>query len=100
MISNGAMRRLGPIFVGLYLIVQICGVAPLMSCHSAHAGAASSLLAECSDGTLPHQNRHHAGDADDAVHHHALQEPALALSALIEADPVLLERPPKPFLSV
>jgi hypothetical protein len=70
-------------------------------------------------GALP-QDHHHAGDADDTAHHHALLDlngvlvqstvvvnsvvhlaiEANAPRSLAEADVVLLERPPKPFLSV
>jgi hypothetical protein len=122
MTSMAAQRRLGPLLVGLYLIAQICGVAPLISCHSAHAAAGPLVLSECQGdiGAFPHDH-HHAGDADDAAHHHALQdlngvfgwlpdgsEIALvhiaimppAPRALATAEPVLLERPPKAFLSI
>jgi hypothetical protein len=78
------------------------------------------MLSECKQiGGIP-QDHHHAGDADDPAHHHALLDlngvlvqPFIALEsilhialevsaprALAEADAVLLERPPKPFLSV
>jgi hypothetical protein len=114
------VRRLGPLIVGLYVVAQICGVIPLMSCDSAHAAPGTHMLAECKlTGVLP-QDHHHAGDADDAAHHHALQDlngvlvqssvvvnsivhiaiEVSAPRALAEADVVLLERPPKPFLSV
>jgi hypothetical protein len=120
MISTTIMRRIGPLLVGLYVVAQICGVIPLMSLDSAHAAPGTHLLSECKQtGSLP-QNHHHAGDADDAVHHHALQDlngvlvqssvvansivhiaiEVSAPRALVEADVVLLERPPKPFLSI
>ena len=122
MTSMAAQRRLGSWLVGLFLIAQICGVAPLIKCHSAHAAAGRLVLSECKGdiGAFPH-DRHHAGDADDAAHHHALQDlngvfgwlpdrseiavVRLAMTApppraLVAADPVLLERPPKAFLSI
>jgi hypothetical protein len=120
MISSATVRRLGPLLVGLYVLAQICGVIPLMSCDSAHAAPGTHMLSECKQtGTLP-QNHHHAGDADDAAHHHFLQDlnsvlvqssvvvnsivhiaiEASAPRALVEADVVLLERPPKPLPSV
>jgi hypothetical protein len=113
MIRQAALRRLGPLFVGLYFIAQICGVIPLESCYSAHAGVGPLVLSECKVGKVA---PHHGGDADDAAAHHALQdlsgvlallpdrtEIALAHAATIvrrtqslaETDPVLLERPPK-----
>jgi hypothetical protein len=122
MILTAAMRRLGPWLIGLFLIAQIFGVVPLMSCHSAHAAGGNFLLSACEDGPDTHSpGHHHPGDSDDAAHHHALQdlngvlawvpdrnEIALvhiavtprAARALTEADPVLLERPPRPFLSI
>ena len=122
MISTAATRRLGPWLVGLFLAAQIFGVVLLMSCHSAHAAGGSLLLSACEDGIDTHSHgHHHPGDSDDAAHHHALQdlngllawtpdrnEIALvliavaprAVRALAEADAVLLERPPKPFLSI
>jgi hypothetical protein len=118
MIRQAALRRLGPLFVGLYFVAQICGVIPLESCYSAHAGIGPSVLFECKVGKVA---LHHSGDADDAAAHHALQDliGVLALlpdrseiafvhaaiivrhtQSLAEADPVLLERPPKRFLSI
>ena len=122
MIPMAAVRRLGPWLAGLYVVAQICGVVPLLSCHSAHAGAGPLVLSECRGGAsaVP-QGHHHTGDADDAAHHHALQDlngvlgcsvdrcevvwvhivtPAPTQRALVDADPVVLERPPKSFLSI
>jgi hypothetical protein len=114
------VRRWGPVLVGLYVVAQICGVIPLMSCDSAHAAPGTHILSECKQtGALP-QDHHHAGDADDAAHHHVLLDlngvlvessvvvnsivhiaiEVSAPRALTEVDVVLLERPPKPFLSV
>lgn len=122
MISTGAMRRLGPWLAGLFLAAQIFGVIPLISGYSAHAAGGALLHSVCDDGIDSHCPGHHyPGDSDDAAHHHALQdvngvlvwafdrnEVALvhiavtppAPRALAEADPILLERPPKPFLSI
>jgi hypothetical protein len=117
MISTAIARRLGPVFVGLYLVAQICGVIPLMICDSAHAAPGTQMLSNQTRGL---QDHHHAGDADDADHHHVLQDlngvllqsyvsvgtivriaiEMIAPRALADADAVLLERPPKPFLSV
>jgi hypothetical protein len=121
MISTAIMRRIGPLLVGLYVVAQICGVAPLMSCDSAHVAAATHMLYECKrTGALPQEDHHHAGDADDTAQHHVLLDlngvliqsfvvvnsvahfemEASTPRSLAEADVVLLERPPKPFLSV
>jgi hypothetical protein len=117
MISTAIVRRLSPLLVGLYVVAH---VIPLMSCDGAHAVPRTHRLSECKQtGALP-QDHHHAGDADDAAHHHALQDlngvlvqssvvvdsivhiaiEVSAPRALAEADVVLLERPPKPFPSV
>jgi hypothetical protein len=122
MIPMTAMRHLGPWLVGLFLAGQIFGVVPLVKCHSAHAAGAPPLFCACDGSTdTVRVGHHHAGDADDAAHHHALQDltgvlprppdrrevavvhmtVALSLpSALAEAERVLLERPPKPLLSI
>jgi hypothetical protein len=122
MLSMTAMHRLSPWLVGLFLIAQIFGVVPLVSCHSAHAAGAASILCEDEGGAgaLP-QGHHHLGDADDAAHHHALQDltgviagsperrdlsalhamiTARAARALTPAGQLRLERPPNSVLSV
>jgi hypothetical protein len=124
MIPTAAVRRVGPWLAGLYIAAQIFGVVPLIGCHSAHAAGGAVVLSECEGGTGTHSRdhrHHHPGDADDAAHHHALQdlngvlgsaphrsEIALvnitvtspAPHALVGADPALLDRPPKAFLSI
>ena len=121
MISIAIIRRIGPLLVGLYIVAQICGVVPLMSCDSAHVAPATHMLSECKrTGALPQDHHHHAGDADGTAQHHVLLDlngvliqsfvvvnsiahfaiEASAPRSLAEADVVLLERPPKPFLSV
>lgn len=113
------MRRLGPWLVGLYVLAMVAGVMPLMRACNAHAVA--PLAVSESSAPLPPQGHHHAGDADDLAHHHALQDLtgvldwrpvgagladahaamiAFPARALAEADPVLLERPPRTFLSI
>jgi hypothetical protein len=119
MISTATLRRLGPWLVGLYVLAMVAGVMPLIRACNAHAVA--SLAVSEPSGLIVPQGHHHAGDADDLAHHHALQDltgvldwrPAGAAllavhavmiafpaRALAEADPVLLERPPKTFLSI
>jgi len=116
------MRHIGPWLVGLFLVAQIFGVVPLISCHSAHAVGAASVLCEdeAGAGALP-QSHHHLGDADDGAHHHTLQDLtgviagspergdlsalhcAITLRAtrsLAPADQLRLERPPNSVLSV
>jgi hypothetical protein len=121
MISTVTIRRLGPWLVGLYVLALIGGVTPLLDEHSAHAGAPLTLSEfKSGAGAIP-QDHHHAGDADDVAAHHVLQDltglaawlpdgdhtviehvaaPSAAPRALTEADTVLLERPPKPILSI
>jgi hypothetical protein len=83
---------------------------------------AQLVLSERAAGTesIP-QGHHHHGDADGSIQHHELQDlngsltclvnsceiafvdvtdSAYAPSALAEANPILLERPPKALLSV
>jgi hypothetical protein len=113
---------LGPWFVGLFLLAQIFGVVPLMSSHTTHVAEAQLVLSKdnASTESIP-QRHHHHGDADGSIQHHELQDlngslaclvssceiacvyvaiTAYAPDALAEADPILLERPPKPFLSI
>jgi hypothetical protein len=120
MISTVTMRRLGLWLIALYVFALVGGVTPLIHIVSAHAGAPLTLSANGGDGAIPAQGHHHAGDVDDVVHHHALQDltgviallprDGIALvhvsigprvsRALAEADTVRLERPPKPILSI
>jgi hypothetical protein len=121
MISTAIVRRLGPLLVGLYVVAQICGVTPIISRQSAHDAAWPSFLSEGKSTHQPSQDHHHAGDADDAANHHVLQDLngvlahlpdrgenavvhlaiwATTPDTLTKADPVRLERRPKPFLSV
>jgi hypothetical protein len=121
MIPMAAKRRLSPWLVGLFFVAQIVAVVPLVSSHTAHV--AETELVCCKDGStgsVP-QGHHHHGDADGFIQHHELQDlngsltclvnscenafvhvgsTAYAPSALAEADPILLERPPKALLSV
>jgi hypothetical protein len=122
MIAMAAMRRLCPWVVGLFLIAQVFGVVPLVSGHTAHVAEAELVLSKdsTSTGSIPHQGHHHVGDADGFIQHHELQDlncaftsvvcceiafvhvaiTAPAPSVLAEADRILLERPPKPLLSI
>jgi hypothetical protein len=122
MIRQAALRRSAPWLVGLFLIAQICGVAPLLGEHTAHVTESQLALSEVAvTGDASHGHHHHDGDADGAIQHHELQDlngaPAWGIAdrelafthdtiaayvsdALAESNPVLLERPPKPFLSV
>jgi hypothetical protein len=122
MIQQAALRRLTPWLIGLFFIAQIGGVARLLGEHAAHETESQLILSKLAvTGNTSHGHHHHYGDADGAIQHHELQDlngaPAyliagcdLALThdtitayvsdALSESNPVLLERPPKPFLSV
>jgi hypothetical protein len=122
MIRQAALRRSAPWLIGLFLIAQICGVAPLLGEHTAHETESQLTLSEGAViGDASHGHHHHYGDADGAIQQHELQDlngaPAVVIAycelafthdtitayvsdALTESIPVLLERPPKPFLSV
>ena len=126
MIRHTAWRRLSTWLIGLFFLAQIGGVVQLLGEHTAHvsesqltesqlAVAHASLIANAS------HSHHHEGDADGAIQHHALQDlngaplrltqaceltvtSAMATPAVPDVlagrNPVLPERPPKPFLSV
>jgi hypothetical protein len=122
MIRQAALHRLGPWLIGLFIIAQTCGVIQLLSDHVAHLTESQLSL---SDGTVmgntSHGHHHYRGDADGAVQHHELQDLSGALAcpiggcelaltyvtikayvseAIVENDPILIERPPKSFLSL
>jgi hypothetical protein len=122
MIPMAAMRRLGPSLLGLFLVAQAFGVVPLMTGHTAHLAETHSVFSKdnASNGNIP-QGHHHRGDADGFIQHHELQDLNGALTCLVsccgvafvhraitaytpnalaEADTILLERPPKPLLSI
>ena len=121
MIRQAALRRLGPWLIGLFIIAQISGVVRLLGEHTAHVAECELILSNATATVnIPH-GHHHYGDADGAIQHHELQDlngaptsliagcelafthftiTAYVSDALTEGTPVLLERPPKPFLSV
>jgi hypothetical protein len=113
-------RRLGPWLIGLYALAIVGGFLPLVTSYSAHCGS-SWTITQANLGTDSQERQHHFGDADDAVHHHVLQDltgtaawlpeytdvpvvhiaiPPTAPPPLTDADAVRLERPPKHHLSV
>jgi hypothetical protein len=119
MISTATLRRVGPWLVGLYFLAMVAGVTPLIRACNAHTLA--PVAVSQSRAPAHQQDRHHAGDADDVAHHHALRDltgvlnwrpargeravvhsvvVALRTRTLAEADPVPLERPPKAFPSI
>jgi hypothetical protein len=122
MIRQIALHRLSPWLIGLFFIAQICGVVQLLSEHTAHAAESQLIVSEAAVvGNTSHGHHHRYGDADRAIQHHELQDlngapahliagfelafthdtiTAYVSDALAESNPVLLERPPKPFLSV
>jgi hypothetical protein len=115
-------RRLGIWLAGLFVLAQIFGVVSLVASHAAHV--AETELAFVSEGpsTDNRQHSHHyRGDADGVVQHHELHDlsgaflgspsqtdltfaPVRIVFAVTQAlpgsDPLRLERPPKPFLSI
>jgi hypothetical protein len=113
-----AKRRVGPWFLGLFLVAQIVGIVPVMFDHAVHVFESQPALADAHDHSAPGRHgdhRHGVGDVKDeccALHHHmvgvipfmarvvAFSLPALPfvappLRTLASADPALLERPPK-----
>jgi hypothetical protein len=123
MIPKATMRRLGAWFAGLFLIAQIFGVVPLISERATHETESALMLfnENAGIGSIPQGHHHHHGDADGFIQHHELQDlsgaftclasqcdvdfvqvaiTAFVPDALAEADPTLLERPPKQLLSV
>jgi hypothetical protein len=121
MIRQAAWRRLSTWLVGLFFIAQTCGVVPLLGEHAAHVTESQLVLAHATIAGNASHGHHHDGDADGVIQHHELQDlngaPTYLVSgdklplarvavtthvsdALTEGSPVLLERPPKPLLSV
>jgi hypothetical protein len=107
--------------IGLFFVAQICAVVQLLGEHTAHVTESQLILAKATVGGSTSHGHHHDGDADGAIQQHELQdlngaptrlmtgcELTLAHVAittyvpdpLTESNPVLLERPPKPFLSI
>jgi hypothetical protein len=118
MIPMATKRCFAAWFGALFLIAQIFGVVPIISEHAAHIAQAS--FAVCAE-KVPHGQCHYHGDSDGFVRHHELQDLCgaftctvtenqirlvrlapipYAADALSEADPTLLERPPKHVFSV
>jgi hypothetical protein len=125
MIPIATKCRLGAWFAGLFLFAQILGVGPVLREHTTHVAETELALSTGNAAflTISHSQRYHhyRGDADGFAQHHELQdltgaytcvaspcEPAFVHAAttayasdtLRESQPILLERPPKPFLSV
>jgi hypothetical protein len=121
MIRHPALRRLGTWLAGLFFIAQVCGVVHLLGEHTAHVTESQLVLATATVAGNASHSHHHDGDADGAIQHHELQDlngaptcliagceltlahiaiTAYVSDALVESHPVLLERPPKHFLSV
>ena len=122
MIRLVSLHRLSPWLIGLFFIAQICGVVQLLSNHTAHVTESQLILSKTAvTESTSHRHHHHYGDADGAIQHHELQDlngaPLYLIAgcelafthdtmtgyvsdALTESNPVLLERPPKPFLSI
>ena len=119
MIRHIAWRRLSTWLIGLFLLAQVGGVVQLLGQHTAHVSE-SQLAAPTVIGHASHSH-HHDGDADGAIQHHELQDLNGAPLRVAEAceltvtsatvtphvpdvlsgrNPVLPERPPKPFLSI
>jgi hypothetical protein len=85
MISLNIKRRFGRWLLGLFLIAQLAGIAPLIAVHLQHISAAEQDVADdAGTGVTPHTHHHHvhqgsghhdhgAADPNDqccTVHHH------------------------------
>ncbi len=119
MICNFAMhRRWGRWLVGFYVLAIAGGLLPLVESYSGHGVASAIVQVTRVSGA---DERHHLGEADDAAHHHILQDLIGALTSasdhgnqpparvatmptvpplLIGSDAIRLERPPKIALSI
>src|SRR5579872_3368104 len=86
MIRTTTIRSLARWIVGLFVVVQIFAVAPLISEHTAHVAQSELGLSESYDTTahIP-SGTHHRGDADGAVQHHEVQDLSGALSCTVHA---------------
>jgi hypothetical protein len=111
-------RRFGPWLLGLFLIAQIAGVGPLMFGHTVHLLESQLAAVDAHERGAPDRHgghRHGVADVQDeccALHHQltgvipvtipdgglapaAMPWVAPPLRALVNVDPILLERPPK-----
>ena len=122
MLRQTTLRRLSTWLIGLFFWAQIGGVVHLLGEHTAHVTESQLAVAHATVAAgVTHAHHHHDGDADGAMQHHELQDLNGAPLRLIVAgalplmsgtiapampdvlagrNPVLPERPPKPFLSV
>jgi hypothetical protein len=123
MILMATMRRFNAWIGGLFLIAQVFAVVPLISKHATHEAESALVLSNenVRIGSIPQGHYHHHGDADGFIEHHELQDLngtlislgsrceiaivrvasiAYVPDAVAEGDPILLERPPKPILSI
>jgi hypothetical protein len=112
------MRRFARWLVGLFIFAQIAGVVPLISSHTLHVFESKQVItgedgieAVGSHGTHHHHSIADLNDQCCAFHHLAgvlaygvTLDPvrfaevvigSFVPSALVAADPMLLERPPK-----
>jgi hypothetical protein len=103
MISLKIKRSFGRLLLGLFLIAQPAGVAPLVAVHLQHISATEQDVADdAGTGVTPHTHHHHVhqgsghhdhGDADPndqccTIHHHLAG--VLPLAAGAKANDVLL----------
>jgi hypothetical protein len=117
------MHHFGPWLLALFLIAEVVGVVPLFSAHTHHVFESKQVVSgnEGITAVGPRGTHHHHGIADlndqcCAYHHLAGVLPFIVgarpvkfakavivmrqTRALLPSDPILLERPPKPFLSI
>jgi hypothetical protein len=75
MISLIIKRSFARWFLGLFLIAQLAGIAPLIAVHLQHISAAEQDVADDADaGVTPHTHHHHVHQ-DGRHHDHGLADP-------------------------
>jgi hypothetical protein len=76
MLSLAKLRRLGPLLLGLILLVQAAGIVPLISIHIQHAFENEQDIAAdlAESGNVKHVHHHHAHH-DGGQHEHGANDP-------------------------
>ena len=75
MISLNIKRRFGRWLLGLFLIAQLAGIAPLIAVHLQHISAAEQDVADdAGTGVTPHTHHHHVHQGS-GHHDHGAADP-------------------------
>jgi hypothetical protein len=75
--SLGQLRRLGPLFVVLFVVAQAVGIAPLISTYTQHVlENEQDIAADLGEsGRIDHVHHHHAHH-DGGKHEHGTSDPS------------------------